>query len=254
MTGEAQGTAILIIILVFVVNAVLTGRRRQNKPTMRPISAFESLPTLAAESIESSRPIHFSAGSAGIGTDSTLLALVNNEFLYQVARRVNMGDASPIFTVTETAALPLYVDTLRRAYQSQDRLRAFSIINVRWYPTGLRSLAFAAGAGAMQGEEQITANVLSGSFGVELVYIIDAATRRNRPVVAGSNRLTGQAVAFALADDVLIGEEMFAAAGYLDDNPAMAQRNIVLDMIRWLLVLALLAIAGLTAVNTLTGG
>ena len=239
MEASTQLIALILILLVFILNALV--RRRERTP-MRRIEAFTVLPKITGESIEANRPLHVSLGSATLGGDTTLLALVGKEFIYYLTREVVIGDASPIFTVSDTAALPLAIDTLRRAYNAEGRPDAFIALNARWYPGGNRSLAFAAGLMTMQGDDRVSGNVLTGSYGMELALILNAANRHNRSSIAVSDRLDGQAVAYALATEALIGEEIFAAPGYLSNDVSLTNRNIVLDRVRWLLIIALVGV------------
>ena len=239
MEAATQLIALILILLVFILNALV---RRRDRAQLRRIEAFRLLPQITGASIESNQPLHVSLGSATLGDDTTLLALVGKEFIYYLTREVVIGDASPIFTVSDTAALPLAMDTLRRAYDAEGRPDAFIALNGRWYPAGNRSLAFAAALMALQLDDRVSGNILTGRYGIELALILNAATRHNKPSIAVSDRLDGQAVAYALATESLIGEEIFAAPGYLSDDVSLTNRNIVLDRVRWLLIIALIGI------------
>lgn len=245
-SSTTQLLSILVIVLALVVVAVLPRRRY----TLRPIQAYQDMTVFPGRMIESSKPMHLSLGSAGIGGESTLLAVASAELAYHLARRAAMGDGMPILTLSSASALPLGQDTLRRAYQSRGRIAAYKSTGVRWYPAGSRSLAFAAAVTTMMRDDEISANVLGGSYGPELSLMIDAAQRRDIPVVAVSDQLEGQAVAYALADAPLIGEEVFASESYLGDETAPTSESIAIDVLRWLTVLALLV--GLIA-NILEG-
>ena len=86
---------------------------------------------------------------------------------------------------------------------------------------------------------KISANILAGRFGTEVALILEAGARRDLPAVAVSDSLEGQAVAYAFASEILIGEEMFAAGTYLSDSSAQRGATITIDVLRWLLVAVL---------------
>jgi hypothetical protein len=210
---------------------------------MRRMKALEILPRIIGESIEASRPVHISFGSASIGDESTMLALVGNEFVYYLARELAVGDENPLFTVSQGVMVPLATDTLRRAYRDEQRLSHFSNASVRWYPEGRRSLAFAAALMTMQADDKVSGNVIVGQHGLELALILDAAHRHGRKTLAMSEQLDGQAIAYAMADEALIGEELFAVAGYADRGLKLNKRNLVIDWMRLLLVAAMVGLA-----------
>lgn len=241
MDSATQFFSIIILLGAFVISVIAAQfwPFLRARLTRRRLSAYDALPALIGNSIESGRPLHLSLGSAAIGEDNTLTALVGAEFFYQVTRQVAIGDTPPIFTVTDTTAIPLGMDTMRRAYQDADALRRWNALNVRWYPSGVRSLAFAGAVTAMLTDDRLASNVLAGSFGNELALILDASNRRKRPTLATSDQLEGQAIAWALADHVLIGEEVFTAGAYLSDDKGHQTRLLTTDALRWLLIAAL---------------
>jgi hypothetical protein len=93
------------------------------------------------------------------------------------------------------------------------------------------------------GDDNVGANFMVGSFGPELALIADAAYRRNQPLIAASDQLEGQAVAFAVSDKPLIGEEIFAAGAYLGSDAPQMGSVITQDVLRWLLIAAIVVTA-----------
>ena len=230
---------IFIIITIFLVYTARFLQARRRRATMRPIEAFNKIPIWVGQAIEANRPLHLSLGSGGVGDNTTVLTLAGAELFYFVIQDATIGDVSPIITTSSTAAVPLGQDTLRRAYQSKKFSSHFEQSKARWYPQGQRSMAFAAALTGMMTMENPLAHVLVGSFGPELAMILDVAHHNNQPTLAVSDQLEGQAIAFALAGDYLIGEEIFAAPGYVSDDPADKAESVAVDVWRGLLILGL---------------
>ena len=228
---------VLVTVLLVYTARFLQARRRHT--TLRPIEAFEQIPTWIGQAIEANRPLHLSIGGAGVGENSTVLALAGAELFYFIIQEATIGDVSPIITSSSTAAIPLGQDTLRRAYQSKNFSSRYEPSKARWYPQGQRSMAFAAALTGLINVENPSAHVLVGSFGSELALILDAANHQKQPTLAVSNQLEGQAIAFALAGNYLIGEEIFAAPGYVSGDPADKAESVVVDIWRGLLILGL---------------
>ena len=247
---ETRLLTILILVLAFATIAIGTQviRRRRNAFPVRAIRAYEALAPMVGAAIEANRPVHLSAGSAGLGSANTVLALANAELFYRVAQQAAIGATSPYITTSDTTALPLAYDTLRRAYQSRGRIQNYRSSSVRWYPAGPRSLAFAALLTTSMGINNVYGNVLVGSFGPELALIAEAAARRDQALIAASDQLEGQAVAYAMSDQPLIGEEMFAAGAYLGDEASYRAALVTQDLLRWLLIIGLV-VSALAAVN-----
>jgi hypothetical protein len=252
MDSSTQLLTIMILLLALVVGVIATQfvRRRRTAFDLRDIPAYTSMPMMVGAAIEANRPLHLSPGSAGLAGNSTLLALASAELFYQVSQRSAISNVSPILTVSDTTAIALGHDTLRRAYQSRNLVERYRRGNVRWFPSGTRSLAFAAALTATMGDDNVGANFMVGSFGPELALIADAAYRRNQSLIAASDQLEGQAVAFAVSDKPLIGEEIFVAGAYLGGESSQVGSVITQDVLRWLLVGAIIV----TAVLSFTRG
>jgi hypothetical protein len=229
-----QFTTVIIISLALLslVLGALTTRRRKDAFPLRPISAYESIPYMVGTAVEADRPVHVALANAGLGGANTLLTLATTEMFYQTALRAE----SSLLTASEPTALPLTYTLFQRAYQSRDRADRFSGRYLRWYPSGAQSLAFAAALTATLGDERVSGSILLGSFGAELTLVLDAARRKKQGSIASSIDLQGQAAAYALADETLIGEEMFVAGAYLGDSAAQRGAVVALDTLRWLLI------------------
>jgi Domain of unknown function (DUF6754) len=239
--STTQVLTVIILLLTMAISIIITQfvRRRRDLYTLRDIAPYRAIPMIVGEAVEANRPVHVSLGSAGLGGGSTILALASAELFYQIAGRASIGSAPPILTVSDTSAVPLGQDTLRRAYASRGLLNRYPVESVRWYPGGGRSLSFAAALTGTLGDDQVSSSVLAGSFGPELALIGEAAARRDQGFVAMSDQLEGQAIAYAMSDQPLIGEEAFVAGGYLGRSPSHIASIVTLDVIRWVLIIAI---------------
>lgn len=248
--------ALVITIALMAASSIITrerARRRRPLLALREIPAYSAMALYAGQAIEANRPMHLSLGSAGLGSQDTLTALAAAELFYYVAEGTTIGDIPPILTLSDASALPLGQDTLRRAYQARGREGLLRYERVRWYPSGGRSMAFAAALTALMVADDVSSNVLTGRFGIELALIMDASHHRHLPAIAASTQLEGQAVAYALSDHVLIGEEIFTAGAYLSDSPRHSAEALTLDVLRWLLIVAMLAVMLLTLITNRGG-
>lgn len=244
-TTQVLSLFILVITLAIVMLNSGTVRQFKMRPPLRKIAAYDNIMQYIGRSIESSNPIGISFGSTAIGDSSTILTVVSAELAYQITQRVAIGDTAPILTMSDASTLPIAQDTLRRAYQTHKRLKMYSYSNVRWYPSGSRSLAYAAALTALVRDDDISSHIFAGRFGAELALPMNAGVRLKIPSIAVTDDLAGQAVAYAYSDDVLIGEELFTAASYLGKENVEIAATISLDLMRWLIIIFIVIIFGL---------
>lgn len=221
-----------VLFVLATVVLVYTARFFQGRPGrrgwQRRLDGFERIPTWTTRSIESNRPLHLSFGGAEVGGENTPAALAQAEFFHQVIQGATASDATPIVTMSAPATVPLGQDTLRRAW-AKDGTAA----RVQWVPP---ELAFAGALTASMDIDEPEAHILAGRFGPELALMLDGANRRGQATLALSDRLDGQAVAFALADHVLIGEELYAAPSFRAEAGRGRRDSAVLDVWRALII------------------
>ncbi len=233
------------VLLAVTVAATFAGAliARRRTLALRPIAAYALLPDLMADAVESDHTVHFSTGSAALGQMSTVSALASAELIYRLSSRLAVGERMPLITLSAPLTLPLAQDTLRRAYEYRQRLDAHRVRSAAWFPQGRRSLAFAAGATSLAADADVSTSVLLGQFGAELALFGASAVRHDQRLIAHSDLVEGQAVAFAQADRVLIGEELYAGAAYLDGRPFDVGGVVALDVLRWLVIIAIVVAA-----------
>jgi hypothetical protein len=168
--------------------------------------------------------------------------------LRRLADLTSAGDQPPIVTSGEATLGILSQDTLQSAARFSERA-AFDPTAGR--VTGLTPFSYAAGAIPIIRDENVSANLLMGNFGVEVALLTDAVERKNTFVLAGSDNLTAQAVIYASAQESLIGEEIYAAGAYVQSSPLHTASLTVQDILRWLIITVILIGAALTLAGVL---
>jgi hypothetical protein len=138
-------------------------------------------------------------------------------------------------------------DTLQAAYQSAGVEELFQPTSGRL--GGLTPFSYAAGAMTVARQEQVSTDVLIGDFGPEIGLLTEASERENAALVAAASDPSAQSILFASVSEPLVGEELFAASAYIGADPAQRASLQVQDILRWLIILALLASAILKMVG-----
>jgi hypothetical protein len=233
--GVVLFSALMILAVSFL--------RRKSPLVFREIPAFSRLRQAVGLVVEDGSRLHISLGHSSLATPQSASALAGLSLLRRLADLTSAGDQPPIATSGNATLSILSQDTLQAAAKSSER--AF------FDPTtgrlaGLTPFSYAAGVIPAIRDENVTANVLMGNFGAEVALLTDAVDREDTFMVAGSDNLAAQAVIYATAHEPLIGEEVFAAGAYVDSDPLHAASLSVQDILRWLIIAALL-IGGLLA-------
>lgn len=226
-----------VIFLAAALMGGLAAFRRKSPPAFREIPAFSRLRHAIGRVVEDGTRLHVSLGRGALATPQSASALAGLTVLRRLAELTSAGDQPPIATSGDAALAILSQDTLLAGSQASAQ---GSYDPTAGRLTGLTPFSYAAGAIPAILDENISTNVLIGNFGVEAALLADAAERTDTFTLAASDNLTAQAVLYVSAQEPLIGEELYASGAYVDAGRFHTASLTVQDILRWLIVGAIL--------------
>jgi len=240
MMMEIIGLALLLLLLPILF--YLTSKVRAGKAgALRSLPGMEELPSSVGRSAETGQPLHVSVGVSGVGGTATSETWAGLTVLAQLADDAAACDTPLIVTVAHPTVLPIAQDMLRRAYARHGNRQGYDPTMVRFIapdPT-----AYAAGVMDLLEREALTSNVMIGSFGDEYLLIGETGARKEvRQIVGAADPRTLPFVK-ATADEILVGEEMFAGGAYTSRHPIQIASLLTEDWARWIVVGAILIAA-----------
>ncbi len=246
-TTGLLGTGILI--LVGALMALFTFLHKRSPFSFRNIQAYTRIRRAASIVVEDGTRLHVSLGNGNLLTTAGASALAGLALLRRLGKTTSLSDNPPISTSGNPLINLAAEETLRMAHESVAVDQSFNPNNARL--TGLTPLSYAAGVMPAIRDEQVSTNILIGSFGPEVGLLTEAADRQNTTVIAASDSIPAQAVLYATSNEPLIGEELFAAGAYTQSGDRFSAGLVTQDVLRWLLIIALLAGAALKLVGIL---
>lgn len=223
-------TAVLLLGTMFL--------RRRFPGAFRRIEAYERLNRAAGLAVESGTRLHFSFGRGNLFTTHGASALAGLAMLRKLSERTSLSDRPPIVTSGDASLAILSQDTLQSGYRAAAAEEQYRYSTGRL--TGLTPFSYAAGTVPVTRDESVSTNVFLGDFGPESALVIEAAERENTTVIAASDNLPAQSIFYASSQDPLIGEELFAAGAYVGAGAAHDASLTVQDILRWLVIVAIL--------------
>ena len=230
-----------LLLLGFIV------LRRRSPAVLRPIEAFDQLKRVIGLAVENGTRLHISLGRGNLLTSRGGSALAALAMLRQLTERTAIADRSPIVTSGDASLAILSQDTLQAGYQAAGADDQYRTNTGRL--TGLTPFSYAAGTIPVTRDENVSANVVIGDLGIEAALLAESADREDTHLIAASDNLTAQSILFASAQHPLIGEELFAAPAYVGAEPAHQASLQVQDILRWLIIVAILVGAGLRLIG-----
>ena len=212
---------------------------RKRPAGLRRLRAWTSLNRAVDDAAGSGERLHLALGAGNLLHPEGAAGLTGLAVLRRLAARTARSRNATVATSGDAALHLLAVDSLRAGYGDAGVQEVFQPGTGRL--AGIGAFPYAAGALPMLMDENVSIAVLAGRFGPEAALLSEAAERSDALVVGATDDLTGQAVTFASASESAIGEELFAAGAYLGQGPWHTASLTLQDILRWLVILFLLA-------------
>jgi len=236
--------ALGVLLIAAALLLGLTLWRRRSPATLRVIDAYERLNRSVGLAVENGTRLHVSLGRGNLFTARGGSALAGLAMLRRLTERTSVSDRPPIVTSGDAPLSILSQDTLQSGYRAVGAEEQYRFSTGRL--TGLSPFSYAVGTMPIIRDENVSTNIFIGDFGNESALLTEEADRANTDLIAASNNLSAQAIFYAAAQDPLIGEELFAAGAYVGAGASHEASLNVQDILRWLIILAILIGAGLT--------
>jgi hypothetical protein len=202
------------------------------------------------EAIESGRQLHISLGQASLMGTASATSVAAVQVLSRLAQDGCASGAPPLATVGEGTLLPIAQNSLRQAYVEAGRPDEYKHDSAQFVAADTAPYAFAGGIASVVQQNNASGNVLVGRFGPEIAIAAEAGVRQNIDQVIGTDDPSALAVATAVTNSILIGEELFAAGAYVEGSPSQIASLQVQDILR---VIVSLTILGLAIFQFITG-
>jgi len=240
MNVSSPGLIGMGFVLLFLILMLYFWVFRKDKTTvvLREITAYQKLIRSIHLAVEEGHRVQITLGHGGISEMRGSSALAGLVLLRRVSDVASLSDYPPITTSGEATTAFLSQETMHSAYETMEAERQYDPES--GLLTGLTPFSYAAGTMPIVGGDRITTNVLLGHFGNEVGLIMDAAERKGSLIVAGSEDLPAQAITYALANEPLIGEELYVCGAYIQENRVHTASLLTQDLVRWLLILTII--------------
>lgn len=231
----------LVVVVFSGLVIVFSSKRFRTKspPLFRKLTAAVKLRRAIGLAVEDGTRIHVSLGSGSLVDPSNPSALAGLSTLNRIGQMASTSDQPPMCTSGSGDLQILSRDVLRGNATETHTLGQFDPGLARM--TGVTPFSYAIGAVESMQDSGTSATVFMGEFGAEAGLLCDGAEKQKSYKLAGSNSIIAQSIFFALADDVLIGEELYALPAYLGAQAAHQASLRVQDIFRFVIILIILA-------------
>jgi len=187
-------------------------------PSIRKIAGLDAIREAIGRATEMGRPVHFSPGIGGLGTDVAPQTLAGLSVLSYIGELAANYKATLWTTIRQPELQPLATEVVRQAYLKAGVPDAFDPDKVVFLSTA--QFAYASGVVGLMHREKVAANIMVGGFWAEALIFAEAGYLAGAIQVAGTANTHQIPFFVAACDYCLIGEEILAAGAYITKDPA----------------------------------
>ncbi len=236
-------TLALIAVLALLL-FLLTRRIRAGATVLlRPLQGYTGLRSQIGKAIESGSQMHVTLGKASLISDASPTSLAAVTVLSYLSKDTCNNATPPLATVGEGTLLPAAQASIYGAYQEAGNTDQFDTTAAQFVASENDPIAYAGGVGSLIHQEKVTSNIVMGRLGGELAIITEAASRKGLEQVIGSDDPSALAIATAVTQNPLIGEELLVSGAYLEGAPTQLASIQLQDILRWIIALIILITA-----------
>ena len=229
-------TLVAAIISVLVVLYTTFHKRSREHFKLREIAGLKAVEEAIGRATEMARPLLFTPGWGGDIQRPTTIASMN--ILSHVARKTAQYDCRLIYPTHDPVIMTVAQEVVREACAQAgypDRYRSDDIFYVSSSQFG-----YAAAVEGLISRTKPASVFLLGTFEAESLILAETANINGSIQIAGTDSTIQLSFFIVACDYVLIGEELFAASGYLSGDRSILASVRAQDILKTLLVLLLI--------------
>ncbi|HOD67002.1 MAG TPA: hypothetical protein PK186_13080 [candidate division Zixibacteria bacterium] len=236
---DASTSVTLVAAAVAIVIVLYTTYHRKSRARyrMREIAGLRAIEEAVGRATEMARPILYTPGWGGDIQRPTTIASLN--ILSHVAEKAAQYDCRLVFPTHDPVIMAVAQEVMRESCARAgfpDRFREDSASYVSSSQFG-----YAAAVEGQISRLKPASVFLLGTFEAESLILAETANINKSIQIAGTDSTIQLAFFIVACDYVLIGEELFAASGYLSEDPSIIASVRAQDILKVLIVVLLIA-------------
>src|SRR4030067_895798 len=230
----------LNVLIALVVSAILVfyfirEGKRKGKLFLRPISGLNAIDEAVGRATEMGKPVLY---TTGLGKMERVATIASMNILGNVARKVASYGTPLIIPCYDPVVMAVAQEVVKESFAKEGKPEAYRPENI-YYVTQSQFGYAAAGDGGMV-REKPAANLFLGTFEAESLILAETGNSIGAIQIAGTDSTIQLSFFIVACDYTLIGEELFAASGYLSGEPKITGSIKAQDWLKVFITLAII--------------
>jgi len=220
---------ISIIIVLYSIYSVRSGREFK----VREIPGLKAVEEAVGRATEMGKPIVYTPGYGGDIQRPTTIASLN--ILSSVAEKTAEYDCRLIYPTHDPVIMAVAQEVVKEGYIKAGYPDRFNPDDIFYISSS--QFGYAAAVDGIMSRSRPASVFLLGTFEAESLIMAETGNSIGAIQIAGTDSTIQLAFFIVACDYTLIGEELFAASGYLSDNPSILSSVKAQDILKVLIAL-----------------
>ncbi len=233
--AEKMPTLIAAAVSIAVVLYTTYHRASLEKFRVREISGLKAIEEAIGRATEMARPVLYTPGWGGDIQRPTTIASMN--ILSYVAESTAQHDCLLVYPTHDPVIMAVAQEVVRESYAGAGFPDRFRPENISYVTSS--QFGYAAAVDGMITRLQPASIFLLGTFEAESLILAETGNSVGAIQIAGTDSTIQLAFFIVACDYTLIGEELFAASGYLSQDPSILASVRAQDILKLLIAVLL---------------
>jgi hypothetical protein len=243
-------TLVAAVISIVIVLYTTYHRSSRERFKVREIGGLKAVEEAIGRATEMARPVLYTPGWGGDIQRPTTIASLN--FLSHVAEKTAVYDCPLMFPTHDPVIMAVAQEVVRESYAEAGYPDRFRAENVSYVTSS--QFGYAAAVDGMISRLRPASIFLLGTFEAESLILAETGNSVGAIQIAGTDSTIQLAFFIVACDYTLIGEELFAASGYLSGDQSILASVRAQDILKVLIALFLIVAVVWSTIVAVTGG
>lgn len=225
-------------------------RKGKGKYELREIPGLKAIEEAIGRATEMARPVIFTPGWGGDIQRPTTIASMN--FLAHIARHTAAYDCNLVYPTHDPVIMTVAQEVIRGAYAQSGYADRYREENVRYVSSS--QFGYAAAVNGLITRLKPASIFLLGTFEAESLILAETGNSIGAIQIAGTDSTIQLSFFIVACDYTLIGEELFAASGYLSGDESILSSVHAQDLMKLIIILILIVATIWSSIDFLSGG
>jgi hypothetical protein len=239
---------VFLLVVCFIIYFSITQAKNGKVPHVRSFPAIDALDPVIERAAKLNKPVHYITGVGGLHGDAAPMTIAGLSLLGKVASLCGKYSVPIRYTCSISYMIPIVEDLIKAGYTSAGNAEIYHPDMVVYVGEGQRGLM--ASVLGYNTREKPAATMIFGAIYWETIVYVGSGAVAGAVNIGGTPRLHYQAILATCCDYYLLGDELFAAAAAINEEPAQLGSVASQDRVKFFVMLLILLNILLTAIGS----